>query len=102
MYTKGYDNAYENVREFLEFLNASLLERFNFLYVFEIILKFSSFSSKSKFQSVFASLYASSENPSCEIASSAFPSRQIFNRIILCLAGSSVSSTMLSKVTHKY
>ena len=53
MFTKGHDNAYENVSEFLEFLNASLLEQFNFLYIFEIILKSSSFSSKSTFQCIF-------------------------------------------------
>ena len=43
-----------------------------------------------------------SRHASFEIASSAFPWRQHFNRIILYLAGSSVSSTMLSKVAQKY
>ena len=83
MCTKGYDNAYENVREFLEFLNASLLEWFNFPYVFKIILKMLLSPPNRRFSVFFASLCASSENPSIVIASSAFPSRQIFNRIIL-------------------
>ena len=49
-----------------------------------------------------ASSYASSENPSFEIASSALPSKQVFNRIILYSAGSSFTSTILSKVTQKF
>ena len=78
----------------------SLLERFNFLYIFEIILKLSSFSSKSTFQCIFC-LFVGNFGESFEIPF-AFPSRELFNRIILYLAGSSVSSTMLSIVHQKY
>ena len=103
MFTKGYDNAYENVSKFLEFLNASLLEQFNFLYIFEIILKLSSlFLLQIDVSMYFLPLCRLLRRTrSFKIASSAFPSRQLFNRIILYLAGSSVSSTMLSKVAQK-
>ena len=82
MFPKGYDNTYEN----------ELLEWFNFLYMFEITLKLSFFYSKSMFQCIFAFLYASSEKPELRNCFSL-----LFNRIIIYLAGSSVSSTMLSK-----
>ena len=101
-FVRGYHCLNKAIGKLVKLLHITFLNKFNFLQLFKIILRSSFFTSKPLFESIFASLYASSEKLSFEMDSSAFPWRQDFNHIIWYLVISSESSTMLWKVVEEY
>ena len=101
-FVRGYHCLNKAIGKLVKLLHITFLNKFNFLQLFKIILKSSFFTSKPLFESIFASLYTSSEKLSFEMDSSAFPWRQDFNHIIWYLVISSESSTMLWKVVEEY
>ena len=72
-FVRVYHCLNKAIGKLVKLLHITFLNKFNFLQLFKIILKSSFFTSKPLFESIFASLYTSSEKLSFEMDSSAFP-----------------------------
>ena len=72
-FVRGYHCLNKAIGKLVKLLHITFLNKFNFLQLFKIILRSSFFTSKPLFESIFASLYASSEKLSFEMDSSVFP-----------------------------